>query len=197
MGRPGVDRTGPSMGTIAPKITRLKKTPMEKITYAPGDVIYKEGDESQQVYLIKSGRIDLVDTYPETGQVVSKSLGPGRVFGEIELIDKRPRSATAKASEEAKIVIFSHDEIIDMVFKNPENSLILARDVFDRLRQLYSTDSLDGELTKLREEMHETIKSAVISHEARVVTSHNGMAAIAGPVILLIAIVIGLQVYLH
>lgn len=170
---------------------------MEKITYAPGDVIYTEGDESQQVYLIKSGRIDLVDTYPETGEVVSKSLGPGRVFGEIELIDKRPRSATAKVSEEAKIVVFSHDEIIDMVFENPENSLMLARDVFDRLRQLYSTDSLDGELTKLREEMHETIKSAVISHEARVVKSHNGMAAIAGPVILLIAIVIGLQVYLH
>ncbi|PSN10467.1 cyclic nucleotide-binding protein [filamentous cyanobacterium CCT1] len=170
---------------------------MEKLTYAPGDVIYREGDESQQVYLVKSGRIDLVDTYPETGQVVAKSLGPGRVFGEVELIDRRPRSSTAQAKEEAKIVVFSHDEIMDMVFENPEKSLILARDVFDRLRQLYSADSLDGELTKLREEMHETIKSAVISHEARVVKSHNGMAAIAIPVVLLVAIVIGIQVYLH
>ena len=57
---------------------------MEKITYAPGEVIYREGDASEKVYLIKSGRINIVDTYPETGQVVSKSLGPGRVFGEIE-----------------------------------------------------------------------------------------------------------------
>lgn len=170
---------------------------MEKLTYAPGDVIYQEGDESQTVYLIKSGRIDLVDVYPETGEVVAKSLGPGRVFGEIELIDRRPRSSTAKATEAAKIVIFSHDEIMDMVFENPEKSLILARDVFDRLRQLYSSDSLDGELTKLREEMHETIKSAVISHESRVVKSHNGMAAIAAPIILLIAIVVGMQIYLH
>jgi CRP/FNR family transcriptional regulator, cyclic AMP receptor protein len=170
---------------------------MEKITYAPGDVIYREGDESQQVYLIKSGRINLVDTYPETGQVVAKSLGPGRVFGEIELIDRRPRSSMAQASEEVKLAAFTHEEIMDMIFQNPEKSLILARDVFDRLRQLYSADSLDGELTKLREEMHETIKSAVISHESRVVKSHNGMAAIAIPVIVLIAIVIGMQVYLH
>ncbi len=170
---------------------------MEKIAYAPGDVIYREGDESQQVYLIKSGRVNLVDTYPETGQVVAKSLGPGRVFGEVDLIDRRPRSSTAQAAEEVKLTIFSHEEIMDMIFENPEKSLILARDVFDRLRQLYSADSLDGELTKLREEMHETIKSAVISHESRVVKSHNGMAAIAIPVVVLIAIVIGMQVYLH
>ena len=170
---------------------------MEKITYAPGDIIYQEGDTSEQVYLIKSGRIKLVDTYPETGEVVSKSLGPGRVFGEIELIDNRPRSSTAQASEQVKLTVFTHSEIMDMLFNNPEKSLILAKDVFDRLRQLYSADSLDGELAKLREEMHETIKSAVISHESRVVKSHNGMAAIAIPVIVLIAIVVGMQVYLH
>jgi CRP/FNR family transcriptional regulator, cyclic AMP receptor protein len=170
---------------------------MEKLTYAPGDVIYREGDESHQVYLIKSGRINLIDTYPETGKVVAKSLGPGRVFGEVELIDRRPRSSMAQASEEVKLTVFTHAEIMDMIFANPEKSLILARDVFDRLRELYSTDSLDGELIKLREEMHETIKSAVISHESRVVKSHNGMAAIAIPVIVLIAIVVGMQIYLH
>ena len=80
-----------------------------------------------------------------------------------------------------------------MLFDNHEKSLLLGRDVFDRLRQLYSADSLDGELAKLREEMHETIKSAVISHESRVVKSHNGMAAIAIPIVVLIAIVVGIQ----
>jgi CRP-like cAMP-binding protein len=169
---------------------------MEKITYASGEVIYREGDASEKVYLIKSGRINIVDTYPETGQVVSKSLGPGRVFGEIELIDSRPRSSTAQATGEVKLTVFSHEEIVDMLFDNHEKSLLLGRDVFDRLRQLYSADSLDGELAKLREEMHETIKSAVISHESRVVKSHNGMAAISIPIVVLIAIVVGIQIYL-
>jgi CRP-like cAMP-binding protein len=170
---------------------------MEKRTYAPGEVIYREGDASNGVYLIKSGKVELVDTYPETGEVVSKTLGVGKVFGEVELIDRKARSSTAKVTESAKLLVFSHEEILDTLFNRPENSLVMARDVFDRLRQLYSTDSLDAEMAKLREEMHETIKKAVVSHEARVVKSHNGMAAIAIPIVLLIAIVIGIRFYLH
>ncbi len=170
---------------------------MEKRSYSPGEVVYREGDASDSVYLIKSGRIDLVDHYPETGDVVAKSLGVGKVFGEVELIDRKSRSSTAKVVEPAKLLIFSHEEILDVLFQRPEQSLVLARDVFDRLRQLYSTDSLDAEMTKLREEMHETIKKAVVSHESRVVKSHNGMAAIAIPIVLLVAIVVGIRFYLH
>lgn len=179
------------------KLSHFSNDFMEKRTYAPGDVVYQEGDASDNVYLIKSGRIELVDRYPETGEVVAKTLGVGKVFGEIELIDRKSRSSTAKVMESTKVMIFSHEEILDVLFKHPEQSLVLARDVFDRLRQLYSTDSLDAEMTKLREEMHETIKKAVISHESRVVKSHNGMAAIAIPIVLLVAIVIGIRVYLH
>lgn len=170
---------------------------MEKRTYRPGDVIYAEGDESTSVFLIKSGRIELVDTYPETGEVVSQSLNGGKVFGEVELVERKPRGATARAAEESKVLVFGHEEIMDVVFNNPTNSLFMARNVFDRLRQLYSTDSLESEVAKLREEMHDTIKKAVISHESRVVKSHNGMAAIAIPVVLLVLIVIGIQIYLH
>lgn len=170
---------------------------MEKRTYLPGEAIYREGDESHSVYLVKTGRVEILDTYPETGTVVTKTLGAGKVFGEVELIDRKPRSATAKAAEEAKLLIFSHEEILDALFRRPEESLVMARDVFDRLRQLYSADSLDSEMTKLREEMHETIKKAVISHESRVVKSHNGMAAIAIPIVLLVLIVIGIQIYIH
>lgn len=170
---------------------------MEKCTYAPGAIIYREGEASNSVYLIKTGKVELVDTYPETGQVVAKTLSSGKVFGEVELIDGKTRSSTAKAVEEVKLLVFSHEEILDTLFKHPENSLVMARDVFDRLRQLYSTDSLDAEMTKLREEMHETIKKAVVSHESRVVKSHNGMAAIAIPVVLLVAIVVGIRFYLH
>lgn len=170
---------------------------MEKRTYMPGETIYREGDESQSVYLVKSGKVEIVDTYPETGTVVSKSLNAGKVFGEVELVDRKPRSSTARVTEETRLLIFTHDEILDALFHHPEESLVMARDVFDRLRQLYSTDSLDSEMTRLREEMHETIKKAVISHESRVVKSHNGMAAIAIPIVLLVLIVIGIQIYIH
>lgn len=170
---------------------------MEKRTYRPGETIYVEGDESTSVFLIKSGRVEIVDTYPETGEVVSQSLNGGKVFGEIELMERKPRSSMARATEETRILIFDHEEIMNAVFNDPTESLFMARNVFDRLRQLYSSDSIDSEVAKLREEMHETIKKAVISHESRVVKSHNGMAAIAIPIVLLVLIVIGIQIYIH
>ena len=170
---------------------------MNKLTYAPGAVIYKEGDSSGHVYLVKSGKVELVDTYPETGQAVSRTLGNGKVFGEVELMDKRDRVSTARAASEVKVLAFSQDEIMDLLFNKPEESLLLAGDVFDRLRDLYSSDSIDAEMAKLREEMNESIKQAVISHESRVVKSHAGMAAIAGPVVVLVGLVIGIQLYVH
>jgi CRP/FNR family transcriptional regulator, cyclic AMP receptor protein len=167
---------------------------MEKRTYNPGEVIYREGDDSNTIYLIKSGKVELVDHYPETGDVVAQTVNAGKVFGEVELIDRRKRSSTARAKNEVKLTIFTQEEAMETVF-SPENSLVMGRNVFDRLRDLYSTDSLDAEMTKLREEMHETIKAAVINHESRVVKSHNGMAAIAGPIIVLIGLVIGIRFY--
>ena len=188
-----------SMGMLSVKLSCCKNKIcfMNKLTYAPGAVIYKEGDSSGHVYLVKSGKVELVDTYPETGQAVSRTLGNGKVFGEVELMDKRDRVSTARAASEVKVLAFSQDEIMDLLFNKPEESLLLAGDVFDRLRDLYSSDSIDAEMAKLREEMNESIKQAVISHESRVVKSHAGMAAIAGPVVVLVGLVIGIQLYVH
>lgn len=124
-------------------------------------------------------------------------LVPGKVFGEVELIDGKPRTSTARASDTVRITMFTHDEIVDMLFQHPENSLILARDVFNHLRKLYGGDDLESTMEKLREEMHEKIKKAVIAHESRVVKSHNGMAAIAIPIVLLVITAISLQLVLH
>jgi len=170
---------------------------MNKLTYEPGASIYQEGEESKSVYLIKSGKVELVNIYPETGPAVSKTLGSSKVFGEVELIDKRVRSSAARAATEVKLIEFSHEEIMDLLFNRTEDSLLLARDTFDRLRELYSSDSIDSEMTKLREEMHDNIKKAVIDHESRVMKSHNGMAAIAGPIVVLVGLVIGIQIYIH
>ncbi|MBN8543724.1 MAG: cyclic nucleotide-binding domain-containing protein [Alphaproteobacteria bacterium] len=55
-----------------------------------------EGSVSQEVYLIKSGRVDIVKNSP-SGTVKLASLGPKELFGEMALIEERPRSASAIA----------------------------------------------------------------------------------------------------
>jgi CRP/FNR family transcriptional regulator, cyclic AMP receptor protein len=170
---------------------------MEKLTFAPGEAIYNTGDPSDRVYVIKSGRVELADIYPETGKQTAATLNVGKVFGEVELIDRRPRTSSALAGSDVKLIAFDHDELLDILFSHPENSLMLSRSTFDHLRKLYGSHSLESDLARLREEMHESIKQAVVNHESRVVKSHNGMLAIAGPIVVLVLLAITLQFTLH
>ena len=75
---------------------------------------------------------------------------------------------------------------MEILYVKPEKSLMLGKSTFEHLRSLYDDASLDSDLERLREEMHVSIRDAVVAHESRVVKSHNGMAAIAVPIILLV-----------
>ena len=52
-------------------------------------------------------------------------------------------------------------------------------------------------MARLREEMQLSIRDAVVAHESRVVTSHNGMAAIAVPIILMVVLAVGSYWFFH
>ena len=74
---------------------------------------------------------------------------------------------------------------------------MLGKSTFESLRELFSEDSLDSELARLREEMEVHIRQAVVAHESRVVKSHSGMAAIGVPIVLMIAMAVGAYWFFH
>lgn len=170
---------------------------MRRLSFAPGDYVYRVDQPSECIYLVRSGQVELITTYPETGDAVDALFGPGRVFGEVELIDSRSRVSHARVSEAAQLVEIGRDELIEILYLKPEKSLILGKSTFDRLKELYSEETLDSELARLREEMLVSIRDAVVAHESRVVTSHNGMAAIAVPIILMVVLAIGAYWFFH
>ncbi len=85
----------------------------------------------------------------------------------------------------------------DILYQHPEKSLVLGKSTFERLKQLFSEESLESDLARLREEMHLSIRQAVVAHESRVVKSHNGMAAIAVPIVFMILLAIGAYWFFH
>ena len=149
------------------------------------------------IFLVRAGKVDLVTTYPETGEGVDSSFGPGKVFGEVEIVDGRTRTATAKAASRSVLLEIDREELMDILFKKPEDSLVLSKSSYERLKELYSDDSLDSDMARLREEMQLSIRDAVVAHESRVVTSHNGMAAIAVPIILMVVLAVGSYWFFH
>lgn len=71
---------------------------IEPVKFAAGAVIFKEGDKADAVYFLESGSVEVSRTDGGTKVVLAK-LGKDAVFGEMALIDKKPRSATVIALE--------------------------------------------------------------------------------------------------
>ncbi|MCH9055208.1 hypothetical protein L5220_04675 [Synechococcus sp. PCC 6716] len=111
----------------------------------------------------------------------------------MDLIHGCTRLSTAQAKGEVKLFQFTETELKEALFENHVKSLMLSRTLYEHLRDLYSDNNLESELARLRVEMHQTVKQAVMDHEARVVKSHNGMMAIALPIVMLVGLVIALQ----
>lgn len=76
-------------------------------TWAPGEVLFRQGDPGHSAVLIESGKIEiLLETAAGRREVVAR-LGPGSVVGELGLIDPAPRSATAVAVEETSAYVLT------------------------------------------------------------------------------------------
>lgn len=82
---------------------------MEHKTFAPGERIFKEGDDAECAYLIESGRVEL-SKRKDNDSVVIGFVEKGELLGEMSLIAPSPRSATARCSEETSVMIIPKDD---------------------------------------------------------------------------------------
>ena len=170
---------------------------MRRITVPSGDYVYRVDEPSTSLFVVRSGKIELTTPYPETGEGVDATHGPGYVSGEVEIIDRRSRTSNARAATDVNLIEIEQEELMDILYTHPEKSLVLGKGTFERLKELFSEESLESELARLREEMQISISQAVVAHESRVVKSHNGMAAIAVPIVLMVILAIGAYWFFH
>ncbi len=101
-------------------------------TFPEGQIILHEGDPGNVMYVIQDGLVELT----REGKVI-EVLGPGDIFGEMALIDKGPRSTTATAKTECKIVPIDEKRFIFMVEETPFFALQVMRILVARLRARY------------------------------------------------------------
>ena len=89
----------------------------DRLVFYPGDEIFIEGDEGNWAYLIQSGEIEIVKRKPKGGEVRLALLGPGRVFGEMALIDEVPRMASARATAKTTLVLIDSETFMSKIRK--------------------------------------------------------------------------------
>ncbi len=102
---------------------------IEARLFKAGSVIFREGDEARELFVIKSGRVRI-----QIGNRTITELGPDSIFGEMALIDSEPRSATASAITEVELVPVSEKQFLFLVSQTPFFALKVMRALAQRLR---------------------------------------------------------------
>jgi CRP/FNR family cyclic AMP-dependent transcriptional regulator len=99
-----------------------------------GEVIFKEGDAADQLFVIKSGEVTI-----QSGNRTLAELSTNHIFGEMALIDDAPRSATAVARTDVELVPISEKQFLFLVSQTPFFALKVMRVLARRLRATNKT----------------------------------------------------------
>lgn len=102
--------------------------------YEPGQVIIQENDLGETAYVIRHGRVEVSKELQ--GQKVHLAyLGAGETFGEMSMIDDKPRSATVTAVAETEVSEIRRDDFFNSFHTDPSVALQLLKVLFERLRE--------------------------------------------------------------
>ncbi|MEN9354778.1 MAG: hypothetical protein RL318_2103 [Fibrobacterota bacterium] len=101
---------------------------------AAGTVIFREGDPGEVMYLVREGKVS-VARHHGSGDEVLAELGPGAILGEMSLLDRRPRSATATVLEDAELVMIDGNAWEQVCASLPPWLSAIVRVVVERLRE--------------------------------------------------------------
>lgn len=97
-------------------------------TYAPGTVVFREGDAGEQMFIIQRGRVRVTKDFSGKTHLIAV-LGKGEFFGEMAIVSRLRRSATVTAIDEVEALAFDHDGLLAMITRNPRIGL----SIIDRL----------------------------------------------------------------
>lgn len=98
--------------------------------FAAGQVIFETGTVGEVMYAVQQGEVDIW----RDGKLL-ETVNPGSIFGEMALIDSKPRSATAIAKTSCKLVAVDKKRFNFLVQQNPFFALNVMQVLTNRLRR--------------------------------------------------------------
>ena len=103
--------------------------------FAAGCEIFHEDDPGDGVYFVKDGLVEISSLVSAGPRRVLSQLGPGEIFGEMAMIEHRPRSATATAVKDTDVYFLPRGEMLSFVQRSPALAFGLLQHISHRLRE--------------------------------------------------------------
>jgi CRP-like cAMP-binding protein len=145
--------------------------------YSDGETIFKEGDKGDVMYVIQSGKVK-ISKNSSSADIKMVTLQPGDIFGEMALFDKLPRSASATAEGDTRILSIDKKKLFSTIWKDPTVVLKVIETMSGTIRRL-SKDF--AELKKKKQNMlcgtmdlEETCSFILEEARENVVSAENG-----------------------
>lgn len=101
------------------------------VPFGPGKVIVNSGSVGTTMYVVMEGLVSI-----SIGQRVVERVGPGGIFGEMALVDRSARAATATAESQCALVSVGHKDFISLVRAKPAFGALLLKSLAERMQYL-------------------------------------------------------------
>ncbi len=115
------------------------------MTYKPNSVIYFEGDSSNRIYVLKSGKVTLTSHDIETGQEIHNRVETGEFFGVKSALGRYPQEENAVVVSTAEVIVFTVPEFEEFACQNTRVILKMLKVFSTQLRRIHAkvTNMLD------------------------------------------------------
>jgi CRP-like cAMP-binding protein len=102
-------------------------------TYLASSTIVREGREPHGFFIIRSGKVEVVKGAETDRPTVLRMMGPGEFFGEVALIEHKPRTATVRAVEDTECIAIWREDFAAELRQYPELAIRILSSVLQRL----------------------------------------------------------------
>ena len=129
-------KQSPVFSMVSTDDLRVVAQSLEKQEYFSGDHIFEINDQGDHLYILVSGRVGITIDSDPCSQNYIALLEPGDTFGEMNLLDDLPRSATAHVLADATVLTLEKTRLRGLIQSYPDISIGMLRSMSLRIREL-------------------------------------------------------------
>jgi uncharacterized membrane protein len=164
-------RSVPLFASLGDEDARALRRLLKPRTLERDALLFRQNDAGNAMFLIAEGRVSIFITDEDGKEVTLAELARGDFFGEMALIEGKPRTASARAVEDTRLASLARDDFIAFIRRNSNVSLAMLGALSDRLR---STDELLRRRVSRNANEVEEARSTLADRAADVIAEFGG-----------------------
>jgi len=127
-------RSVPLFASLSDEDAKGLRALLELEVRPAGSILFQKGEAGNAMYLIEGGRVRIHLRDDDGEEVTLAELAGGDFFGEMAILDGKPRSASATVTETARLAVLSREHFHEYVRRNPDLALEMLSAITERLR---------------------------------------------------------------